>query len=188
MTKLEQLPEYTESVLHGLTAGASLKHRILQSAAQNDAHRTKKARFYPVPVLCAMIVILLVFSAAVNGLLPVSVSNDQMTIFAAGSNQTVSPEAIRSFDTILNEKDSDIITRIEMDDGTVFDDHEFCAGLFSILKEKAVLSDDQVLPESRVITIVLKDGTSVQVEAYAPWITDGHHFWECRDFFDQLTR
>lgn len=188
MTKLEQLPEYTESVLHGLTAGASLKHRILQSAAQSDARGTKKAQFSPVPVLCAFIIILLVFSVAVNGLMPVSVSNDQMTVFAAGSNQTVSPEAIRSFDTILNEKDSDIIARIVMDDGTVFDDREFCDGLFSVLKEKSVLSDNQVLPESRVITIVLKDGTSVQVEAYAPWITDGHHFWECQAFFDKLTR
>ena len=188
MTKLERLPEYTESVLHGLTAGASLKHRILQSAAQSNACGTKKAHIYPVPVLCALIIILLVFSVAVNGLMPVSVSNDQMTIFAAGSNQTVSPDKNRSFDAILNEKDSDIIVRIEMDDGTVFSDPAFCAGLFSILKEKSVMADDQVLPESRVITIVLKNGTSVQVEAYSPWITDGHHFWECQAFFDKLTR
>ena len=46
MNKLEKLPEYTDSVMHGLTAGQALKQRILETAAESALPNKKKSRTF----------------------------------------------------------------------------------------------------------------------------------------------
>jgi len=190
MTKLEKLPEYTDSVMHGLTAGQALKQRILETAAESALPNKKKSLLLnPVPVLCSLAAVLLIFSVLLNGIQSVSVSDQgKMTVFTAGNNQTVSPDISLSFEVLMNEKKPDAVTRIELDNGTVIGNPSLCAELFTILKNNALSTDTRLLPESNVITIVLNDGSSVQVEAFAPWLTDGKSFWTCQPFFDKLNQ
>lgn len=186
MNKLERLPEYTDSILHGLTADQALKHRILKEAAEQPKKKNILL-FHAVPVLCSMIAVLLFAVVLLNELKPVSGSDQgEMTVFAAGSNQTASPETVYSFEKIIKETDSKTISRIEFVNGTVISEPETCAVLFSILKDKALPVDNHDLPESAVMTIAFSDGSSIQLESYPPLLTDGKKVWTCQAFFDAI--
>ena len=67
MNKLERLPEYTDSILHGLTADQALKHRILKEAAEQPKKKNILL-FHAVPVLCSMIAVLLFAVVLLNEL------------------------------------------------------------------------------------------------------------------------
>jgi len=184
--KLENLPEYSDNILNGLTADQSLKHRILTKAAEQP-EKKNNLLLHTVPVLCSLIAVLLVAVVMLNELKPVPVSDqDDMTVFAAGSNQTASPETGLGFADVMNESGSKTITRIEFDNGNIISKPETCSLLFSILKSKAIPVDHQELPESAVITMSLSDGSSVQLEVYPPLLTDGNNTWTCQEFFNVL--
>ena len=188
MSKLDRLPEYTESILYDLTAGQDLKQRILNTAADDSENKKRGLLFHPVPVLCSLVAVLLIVAVFINGLKPVVVPDEgQMMVFTAGGNQTEAPENISSFERVLYEIEPETIERIELDNNvTIYNDDKSCTELFRILKDKAVLDNGQILPESSVMTIVMKDGSSFQTEIYRPWLTDGKKVWICKDFFDKV--
>ena len=188
MIKLERLPEYTDSILHGLTADQELKHRILKKASEQP-EKKNHFLFRTVPVLCSVIAVLLFAVLLLNELKPVPVSDQgEMTVFAAGSNHTASPEMVLDFEKIMKETDSRTISRIEFVDGTMISRPETGAVLFSILKDKAIPVDNRDLQESDVMTIAFSDGSSIQLESYPPLLTDGKKVWTCQEFFDAINQ
>lgn len=187
MIKLEQLPEYTDSVLYDLTADQALKHKILTAAADFSAPKEKSRIFLTVPVLCSLIAVLLIAVVFLNNFKPVNISDQgEITVFAAGANHTEAPDTSYSFADILNDTEEKKVLQFQLDDGTVISKTDSCTSLFHVLKSKSIPVDDQKLSESSIITIIFDDASSVQLEAFPPLLTDGKNVWSCQEFFDTL--
>ena len=76
MSRLDQLPEITDSVLSGLHADDSLKYRIYQKAASAgpDADRKKTSRV-PLAALCAISAVMIAVFVFLGRIMPLSGSS-----------------------------------------------------------------------------------------------------------------
>ena len=79
MKDLNRLREVSDNVLHDLTAGESLKHRILQQAASGTGEERRRV-IRLLPAFCGVIAALLVAAIALNGLSPVAPSSSVKTL------------------------------------------------------------------------------------------------------------
>lgn len=87
MNSIDNLREITDQVLCGLTADASLKHRILSSGSDCISEK-RRFLFRPVPVLALAAVLLVVSLIALNGLRPIEIPGPgQLHHIAAGQSE-----------------------------------------------------------------------------------------------------
>ena len=186
--KLEQLPEYTESVFNSLKADQSLKYRICKTAATQTNPEREKYSGHFVPVLCSVIALLLFSAVLLNSLRPVSYSDQgEIIIFAAGSNQTDPPEPAGSLDRIIREKEPSEVLWIETDEGIRFTVPDKCYDLFTLIQKHAEKVD--FVPDASdtgSVTIKFSDGSEKKINVSFPYLIDENAVWKCEAFFEAM--
>ena len=187
MKDLTNLREVSETVLHGLTADASLKNRILQQAA-SDAENRKPSAFRLVPAFCGVIAALLIAAVALNGLQPVSPAGSvEIKVFAAGDQETVPPGDDAAVDSrsILSGADPSDVYSVELSGSGMVSDRKECAALAGILIRESVPAEPVDPCSADVLTITTVSGQKIMYEAAAPYLI-GEKCWSCPGFFTLL--
>ena len=183
MNNPKDLPNVTERVLYGLTADDSLKHRILQQAAQQKDKKVNKP-FYLIPVFCTALAVLVLTVVVLNRVQPVSPSvPGEINVFTAGNDISSLPEK-----DVLCPLDPDIsennILSIQIAGlGTVLDSQQ-CAMLFCLLRDESIPADSPDVAVQNEMVITLKNGTEIRFNADEPYFYSGSDCWSCAAFFE----
>ena len=188
MKDLNRLREVSDNVLHDLTAGESLKHRILQQAASGIGEERRRV-IRLLPAFCGVIAALLVAAIALNGLSPVAPSSSvEMNVFAAGDKETVPPDDRGSEGIfLLPGIDPEDVVSVEISGRGVISDPDQCAALMRTLSEEAQPADPAAeMTAGASLNIMTAEGRLISFEAEDPYLS-GDGCWSCPGFFTQFS-
>ena len=185
MKRLEELRDVTDTVLAGLTADESLKHKILQRAAEYSDESSMRS-FRPLPVLCSVITVLLVAVCLLNSLHPVTPAGSvEMNVFAAGSDDIIQPE-----DDSVRHNENEVIrlilpedaVSVELSGSGVINDAQQCVSLIETLCQYAVPACSDSSEGDTSVIITFSDGSVLTFKAEEPFLI-GEEQWSCPEFF-----
>ena len=188
MTDLNNLHEYTDTVLHGLVADEALKHRILNHAAESGSNR-KGSFVRPVAVLCTMLSVFLLMIIVLNGINPVSNENQNtMHFFSAGKNETEKP-GFSASSVFLSGFDVHDIKQINCATLGTVRNADTCILLVRILTEQAVPGKHDFAEDPEdTLSIQMSNGSTVVLPFSEPYLFKDSECWKCERFFDEYRK
>lgn len=197
MSKLENLPEVSGRVLSELKADERMKNQILQKAKGGAASEPERSRWFrPVPVLCSVAAVMVLFVALLNGIPAIKpgANPGKMIAFTAGDQpeEAVAENMAVEESDIANQfpdLDADKVMSIEISaqgaEKQLITDQASCAKLVHALKEDSVYTESAEKQLDGVL-VIATDDMSYRFEMADPYLKNENGCWKCAAFFELL--
>ena len=167
MNRLEDLPNITNRALSELKADLSMKNRILMKAKSNASPEKRIISVSPIPVLCSVMAVMILFVALLNKTPSVTNDNDpgNLVVFAAGNQaDAYLPDQSSVTDCLpdlFSGIDSDTVLSMDIQNIGSITDKASCTQLFEILRKNSIPANEDGRQFKNTLLITTQTNTYI---------------------------